>query len=63
MGVWEVAEFLNLSTQRISQLSREHSRFPDSVAELHMGPVWLSEDIEIFSKIPRKTGRPPKGNQ
>lgn len=62
MGVREAAEFLGLTTQRISQLSREHPRFPDPVAELRMGPVWLSEDIEAFSKIPRKKGRPPKGN-
>ncbi len=45
VGVWEVAELLGVSRQRVHQLLRDHADFPESVAELKAGKVWLRRDI------------------
>lgn len=60
VGVAEIADIMGLSNQRVSQLWREHPLFPAPVAELRMGPVWLTDDIETFINIPRRSGRPRK---
>lgn len=60
MGVAEAARHLGVSRQRVSNLRKRHPGFPDPVALLSTGPVWLAQDIEAFALIPRKVGRPRK---
>lgn len=63
VGPAEVVEFLELSSkQRLNQMRKAPSlKFPDPVAELKMGPVWLASDIEAWEPTwKRKRGHPPK---
>lgn len=53
MGVTEIADMLGVSTQRVSQLTRTAS-FPEPVAKLAAGWIWLIEDVEAWA---RETGR------
>ncbi len=53
MGVTEIAAMLGVSGQRVSQLSRTRA-FPEPVAELAAGRVWLRADVEKWA---RETGR------
>lgn len=44
MGAAEIADYLGVSRQRVTQL--EHlKKFPAPVARLKMGAVWHAEDI------------------
>jgi predicted DNA-binding transcriptional regulator AlpA len=54
VGVTEVREILGVSRQRVHQLIRDREDFPEPVAELASGRVWLRKDIEMWA---RKTGR------
>lgn len=53
MGVAEVAELLQVSRQRVTQLAKT-PEFPAPSARLASGPVWESADIERWA---RETGR------
>lgn len=53
MGAAEVAEFLQISRQRVLQL-RQRPDFPEPVSVLASGPVWESADVERWA---RETGR------
>jgi hypothetical protein len=58
MGVGEIAAELEVSKQRASELSRD-SRFPQPVADLAAGPVWLASSVRSFVKNwSRQSGRP-----
>jgi hypothetical protein len=58
MGVGEIAAELEVSKQRASELSRD-SRFPQPVADLAAGPVWLASSVRNFAKNwSRQSGRP-----
>lgn len=58
-GVSEVAEFLGVSKQRVSEL-RETGRLPEPLSELRAGPVWPRPTIERFlERWARRPGRPP----
>lgn len=58
-GVSEVAEFLRVSKQRVSEL-RESGRLPEPLSELRAGPVWPRPTIERFLEgWARRPGRPP----
>jgi predicted DNA-binding transcriptional regulator AlpA len=52
--VWEVAEMLSVSRQRVHQLLRHHADFPAPVAELKAGKIWLKRDIVEWA---RRSGR------
>ena len=54
VGVAEIAEMLGVSRQRVDAIARTHDEFPDPVAELSAGRIWLRKDIEAWA---RKTGR------
>ena len=54
MGFAEVAKFLNISRQRVTQLRKSDPRFPEPVSTLQATPVWESADIERWA---RETGR------
>ena len=45
VGVWEVAEMLGVSRQRVHQLRHEHPDFPTPVADLKAGKIWFRTDI------------------
>ena len=49
----EIALMLDVSRQRVSQLAAS-AGFPEPVAELGVGRIWLREDIEAWA---RETGR------
>lgn len=53
MGVAEVAELLEVSRQRVTQLAKLPG-FPAPTVKLASGPVWESADIERWA---RETGR------
>jgi hypothetical protein len=53
MGVAEIAELLNVSRQRVHQLAREHADFPQPVAELKAGKIWLRRDVEAWASARR----------
>jgi predicted DNA-binding transcriptional regulator AlpA len=52
MGVAEIAELLQVSRQRVDQLTRRDD-FPEA-AQLASGRVWRREDVERWAK---KAGR------
>ncbi len=58
VGVSEVAELLGVSRQRASDLQNRHG-FPDPVAILASGPVWMRKQLNSFTSTwDRKPGRP-----
>lgn len=58
LGSAEVAELLEVSKQRLTQLSRR-ADFPVPVVRLASGPVWVRAAIEAFLEgWERKPGRP-----
>lgn len=58
LGTTEVAELLGVSRQRICEL-RTAGRFPQPIAEIAAGPMWLRPGIQAFLETwPRKAGRP-----
>lgn len=54
VGVTEVKEMLGVSRQRVHQLVRDHEDFPEPIAELASGRIWLRRDIEQWA---RRSGR------
>ena len=58
-GLAEVAGLAGVSRTRAGQLAA-NPQFPEPVARLAMGPVWLESDVAKFLAIPRKAGRKPK---
>lgn len=56
MGASEIADLLSVSRQRASQLASRRD-FPEPVAVLRQGGVWLAEDVEAWAveagRIPR----------
>lgn len=59
-GVSEVAEVLEVSRQRISEL-RQRPDFPAPVTTIKAGPIWRLGDLSRFAdEWERKVGRPPR---
>lgn len=62
LGVAEVAELLEVSKQRVSEL-RAAGRLPEPLNALRAGPVWPRPAVERFLEHwTRRPGRPPKGS-
>lgn len=60
LGIAEVANRLDVSKQRTTELARSHRLFPRPLAELASGPVWTAWQIGSFQRSwTRKPGRPP----
>lgn len=60
IGVAELAEILNVSKQRASELARGHE-FPRPIAQLASGPVWKKTALARFIELwPRRPGRPKR---
>jgi len=58
VGVAELAEMMDVSRQRASQISARPT-FPEPVAVLRMGKVWRAEDVREWAE---KTGRTLSGD-
>ncbi len=57
VGVAEVAELLGVSRQRVNQLVRESSDFPDPIAVIAAGRIWERATIEEWATAhPRRRG-------
>jgi prophage regulatory protein len=50
VGVTEVRELLDVSRQRVHQIIRDNPSFPEPVAELAAGRIWLRKDVEAWAK-------------
>ena len=50
MGVTEIREMLGVSRQRVHQIIRDHPEFPEPVAELASGKVWLRAAIVKWAR-------------
>lgn len=53
VGAAEIAVMLGVSRQRVHQLAASDN-FPEPVANLTAGTIWLREDVEEWA---RQTGR------
>jgi predicted DNA-binding transcriptional regulator AlpA len=60
LGLSEAAARLGVSKQRLTQLMASYTDFPKPVAELSVGRIWSTEDIDSWNASnPRRPGRPP----
>ena len=60
VGVAEIADLLGVSRQRVHAIIRAYDDFPDPVAELSAGRIWLRSDVDdwIVRHSDRRPGRP-----
>lgn len=59
MGLAEVAEHLGVSKGRVGALCQGHKSFPQAVAHIKAGPIWVAAGIERFARSwARQPGRP-----
>lgn len=57
MGTGEVARFLRVTPGWVHQLRRiPRFNFPEPLATLDCGPVWLAQDVEKFATVRRRPG-------
>lgn len=58
-GTAEVAQILNVSPQQVHRLAKR-ADFPEPVAELQAGRIWLTPEIEAWAAAhaSRRPGRP-----
>jgi prophage regulatory protein len=54
VGVTEVRQMLGVSRQRVHQIIQDHPEFPEPVAELASGRIWLRRDVQEWL---RRSGR------
>jgi prophage regulatory protein len=50
VGVTEVKELLGVSRQRVHQIIRDHPDFPEPVAEIKAGKIWLRRDVVSWAR-------------
>lgn len=61
MGATEVADYLNVSRQRVLELRQKNPKFPEPLEQLKSGPVWDKAAIDSFLEgWDRTPGRPRK---
>src|ERR1022692_3347145 len=59
MAIPEIAELMGVTRQRASKIIQTHDDFPEPVAVLSIGRVWLRPTIEHWERThPRRSGRP-----
>jgi prophage regulatory protein len=51
----EIEHFLGVCRQRVSQLASRHHDWPEPVATLAVGRIWLADDIRAWAA---RHGRP-----
>ena len=49
VGVSEIADMLTVTRQRVDKISRTDPSFPEPVAELHAGRIWLRKDVHAWA--------------
>ena len=54
VGISEIAEMVGVTRQRVDKISRTDKDFPDPVAEIHAGRIWLRSEVEAWATA---TGR------
>ncbi len=54
VGIFEIAEMLGITRQRVDAIVRTHPDFPKPVAELRAGRIWRRDDVEAWA---RQSGR------
>lgn len=55
----EAAARLGVSRQRLTRIIADYPDFPAPVAELSVGRIWASEDVDRWAAVnPRRPGRP-----
>ncbi|MEX0665557.1 MAG: DNA-binding protein [Acidimicrobiia bacterium] len=60
VGVAEIADLLGVTRQRVHQLMTEQANFPEPVADLAAGKIWLKEDVVAWAETwDRRPGRRP----
>ena len=57
VGASEIATLLGVTRQRVHQLSKEPG-FPEPVAQLGLGSVWDTEDVQQWAEQHRPRRRP-----
>lgn len=59
LGLAEVAEVLGVSKRTATRYAAR-TDFPEPLAQLAMGPIWLADDVESWiGRTPVRRGRPP----
>lgn len=58
VGIGEIAERAGVAVNTVHAWRRRHADFPAPVARLAVGPVWLWQDVERWTAVPRPPGRP-----
>ena len=62
LGLTEISKLLAVSKRTASRYAARED-FPKPVAELAMGPVWLTDDVEGWiARTPVRRGRPSARN-
>jgi predicted DNA-binding transcriptional regulator AlpA len=56
VGVAEIAAIFNTSRAQVSRWALRED-FPDPVARLRMGPIWMRPDVERWGKQRKANGR------
>lgn len=57
----EIAQRLDMTLGAVHQLRRRNANFPEPLATLATGPVWLWADVQRWAAVPRRPGRPRRG--
>jgi predicted DNA-binding transcriptional regulator AlpA len=57
LGVAEIAAMFGVSRQRVDAIVRSSPDFPEPVAELTAGRIWLRADVERWARSNRRGGR------
>lgn len=57
MAVAEIAKALGVSSGRVHQLIRTDSRFPAASAQLSVGKVWRTDDVEEWMRATGRAGK------
>ena len=60
VGIAEIAAMLGVSRQRVHAIIRAKPDFPEPVAELTAGKIWLKADVESWLA---QSGRPDAGRR
>lgn len=50
VGVAEIAQMLGISRQRVHAISGHSDTFPQPVADLSAGKIWLRSDVEAWAR-------------
>jgi predicted DNA-binding transcriptional regulator AlpA len=55
VGISEIAALLGVTRQRVDKLSRTDEDFPEPVAELHAGRIWMRASVLRWARASGRT--------